>query len=251
MSESAGDQVHDATPTRQLQARRDGDVAKSFEFAAAIQMLGAITSAYLLFGQVGFWLRNWTSTSWSNAGSNISVNSAEITEQIQDVLFSSLGVLFPLMALLMFVGVGSHWIQTGPMFVAKRVAPDATRLASGSWRRNLFSVSGFAYLIVGIPKTVVAGVAVAASAYLHRNDFFALANYSPDAMVSKLFTLVITVVFHVAFAMLIVSLADWWLKTLSHRKRLRMTDQQLRDELRMQNGDPQVRARQRRMTPVD
>ena len=251
MSESVGDQIHDATPTRQLQARSDGDVAKSFEFAAAVQMLGAIASAYLLFGQVGLWLRNWTSSTWSNAGSNISVDSAEITEQIQNAMFSSLSVLLPLMALLMFVGIGSHWIQTGPMFIAKRVAPDPTRLASGNWRRHLFSISGFAYLIVGVPKTIVAGLALGASTYFHRNDFFALANYSPDAMTRKLFVLVITVVFHVALAMLAVSLADWWLKHLSHRKRLRMTDQQLRDELRMQNGDPQVRARQRRMTPVE
>jgi len=246
MTDSADEQIHDATPNRQLQARRDGDIAKSFELAAAIQMIGAITASYLLLGQVGHWLRIWTSTTWREAGTRIDVTSADITQQIQSMLFSTLSVLLPLMALLMFVGVGSHWIQTGPLFLPGRVAPDATRIASGNWRRHVFSISGIASLIIGIPKTLVAAIAVTSSVYIKRNEFLALSNYSIDVMVSAIFSLVLTVVLHVALAMLVVSMADYGLKRLSHRKRLRMTDQQLRDEMRMESGDPQVRDRQRR-----
>ena len=39
MSESEEDQIHVPTPTRREQARRDGDIPKSFELAAALQMI--------------------------------------------------------------------------------------------------------------------------------------------------------------------------------------------------------------------
>jgi flagellar biosynthetic protein FlhB len=65
-----------------------------------------------------------------------------------------------------------------------------------------------------------------------------------------LFSLILTVTFHVALALLLASAADYGLKFLGHQRRLRMTDQQLRDELRMQNGDPQTRNRQRQLQRV-
>lgn len=250
MSESTGDRVHVATPTRRQQARRDGDVAKSFEFAAAIQMIGAIAAAFLLLGNVGHWMRSWTAETWSKAGTKLSVESADFTDQIQSTMIGSIGVLVPLMVLLLLVAIASHWLQTGPMFLSGRVAPDPSRLASGSWKRHVFSLSSLAFVIVGIPKTLIAATALAASAWFHRNDFFALANYPVDTMVEQMFSLILTVTFHVAFVLLITSAADYWLKFVSHQRRIRMTDQQLRDELRMQNGDPQIHARHRRMNRV-
>ncbi len=247
MSDSAEDRIHAATPARQQQARRDGDVAKSLELAAAVQTLGAITAAYLFLGQVGNWIRAWTTETWSSAGSRLSVESGEFTVQIQDAITGSMTVLLPLMLLLFLVGVASHWLQTGPMFLAGRVAPDPARLASGDWRQHVFSLSSLAFVIVGIPKTLIAAVALGTSAWCHRNDFFALANFPVDAMIAKLTSLTLTVTFHVTLAMLVTSAADYWLKYISHQRRIRMTDQQLRDELRMQNGDPQIHARRRRM----
>jgi flagellar biosynthetic protein FlhB len=69
-------------------------------------------------------------------------------------------------------------------------------------------------------------------------------------MVTKMFSLILTVTFHVALALLVTSVADYWLKFIGHQRRIRMTDQQLRDELRMQNGDPQIHARRRRMNRI-
>lgn len=247
MSEPTGDQVHAATPARREQARRDGDVAKSFELAAAIQMIGAIAVAFFLLGKVGIWIRTWTIQSWSSAGTKLNIEAEDFTDQVQNAMLGGLGVLLPLMLLLLLVGVGSHWLQTGPMFLAGRVAPDPSRLASGSWRRQVFSLGSLAMIFVGIPKTLIACIAMSASAWVHRNEFFALAHYPIDVMAEKMFALIMTVTFQVAFALLVVSAADYWLKFVSHQRRIRMTDQQLRDELRMQNGDPQIHARRNQM----
>lgn len=250
MSEFSDDQIHVATPARRLEARREGDIPKSFELSAALQMIGALAAAYLLLGQVGRWMRSWTIETWTDAGSRLSVDSSDFTEQMQSTISSSFNVLLPIMVVLLLIGVASHWIQTGPLFLSSKISPTPSRLGPGNWKRQVFSLSSLAFLFVGIPKIVIAGFVLFTSVWFHRNEFFMLANYPTDAMVARLFSLILTVTFHVALALLITSAADYWLKFVSHQRRLKMTDQQLRDELRMQNGDPQTRARQRQLRRV-
>ena len=245
MSDSADDQIHEASATRIQQARSEGDIAKSFELAAALQMIGALLVCYLLLSNLGVWIQNWTSQVWSTAGSRISIETTELTSMLRNLTGMTFLALAPLMVLLLVIGVCSHWIQTGPVFLPQKAAPDLERLGPGNWRQKIFSLQGLAFLLVGIPKTVIAFGVLGASSWFHRNQFFELASYPADILVKQLFSLVLTIVLHVALALMFASLSDCWLRYLGHRRRLRMTDQQLRDELRMQNGDPQVRARQR------
>ncbi len=246
MSEDIDDQIHLATPARIQQAREEGDIPKSFELASAVQMIGALIVAYVLFGQLGAWLQSFTTETWSNAGSNLSVSADDFSAQLQGLSNGLFSVLAPIFLMLLIFGIGSHWLQTGPVFLPKKVSPDVTRLGMGNWRRQFFSIATWAHLVVGLPKTIIAFVILGISVWFHRNHFFVLSNYPFDMMISKMFSLIMTVTFHVALGLLIASAADYWLKHLGHQRRIRMSDQQLRDELRMQTGDPQVRARQRR-----
>jgi flagellar biosynthetic protein FlhB len=247
MSEDSEDQIHVATPARREEARRDGDIPKSFEMAAALQLIGALAAAYLLLGQVGQWLRSWTTETWSDAGSRLTLTSSEFSEQMQSTINASVSVLLPIMVVLFLIGIASHWLQTGPVFLSKKIVPTPSRLGPGNWKRQVFSLSSLAFLFVGIPKVAVAAAVLLTSSWFHRDEFFLLANSPADAMVAKMFSLILTIAFHVALALLVTSAADYWLKFASHQRQLRMTDQQLRDELRMQNGDPQTRVRQRQL----
>ena len=246
MSEFSDDQVHPATPARREQARRDGEFAKSHELAAAIQMLGAIGIAFLLFGQLGNWMQQMTTATWGQTRLQISLTSTEIGHQLSGLIFSSLSVIAPIGLMLIGVGILSHWCQTGPVFVTNKLAPDPNRIAPANWFRRLFSLSTLAFPLVGIPKSILAIVVMCSSCWLNRQSFFILANYPANEMVQRLFELVLTVSAHVAFALLLASIVDYGLKYLSFQKRLQMTDQQLRDELRMQNGNPQINAHRRR-----
>ncbi|MDG1873011.1 MAG: EscU/YscU/HrcU family type III secretion system export apparatus switch protein [Mariniblastus sp.] len=250
MSETSDDRIHAPTPARREQARRDGDIPKSFELAAAIHMIGAILASYFLLGNIGTWLCSWTTETWSQAGLQLTVEPKHVTSHIQNTIGGGLMVLLPFLALLMIFGFASHWLQTGPLFISKKIAPDLSRMGIKAWRQRLLSLEGLAFLFVGIPKTVIAFAVLCGSSWQQRNQFFGLASLPPESLVTNLFALVLTVVSHVAIALMVTSIADYGLRFLSQQKRLRMTDQELRDELRMQNGDPRVRARQRDLRRV-
>lgn len=247
MSESMEDRIHQATPSRRQQARQDGDVVKSHEMAAAVQMLGAIAITYYLLGNVSRWIRNWTTETWTLAPDKLSMSNQDFTEQIQLTILSAITHLAPLLGLLVIVGVISHWIQSGPLLLPGRVSIDPSRLASGTWK-NIFSVSGLFTIVTGVPKTILAGIAGGTSIWVQQDSFFQLASLPIDIMASKMLGLVLSVSLHVAITLLFASTFDFFMKFISHENRLKMTDQQLRDEMRMQNGDPQIHRRRQELS---
>jgi flagellar biosynthetic protein FlhB len=245
MSDFSGDQVHPASPARREQARRDGDYAKSHELSAAVQMIGAVVVAYLTFGPLAKWLRMWTTEIWTAPTALTKVTASDVSSQLSRLAFSSISVLLPIAALMFLVGVLSHWCQTGPVFLTKPLAPDATRLSPNRWFGRVFSLSTLAFPLIGLPKALLALVVMAVSCWFHREQFFALGSFPANVMAQQLFSLVLLVCSHVAITLLLASFLDFGLKYLGFQKKIRMTDQQLRDETRMQNGDPQISAQRR------
>ncbi len=245
MSEFSGDPVHPASPARREQARRDGDHAKSHELAAAVQMIGAIGVAYLTFGPLAGWLRLWTMKIWSPSAALTKMNASDVSSQLSSLVFSSLSVLVPIAALMFLVGVASHWCQTGPVFLTKPIAPDATRLAPGRWFGRIFSLSTLAFPLIGLPKSLLAVVVMVVSCWINRELFFGLGSYPAEMFAQQLFSIVLLVSSHVAITLFLASGLDFAMKYVSFQQRIRMTDQQLRDETRMQNGDPQISSQRR------
>ena len=245
MSESSGDQIHAASPARRERARREGDFAKSYELSAAVQMIGVLLVAYLLFGQIGNWMQSSTTQIWSNHETLTSAQPSDITGMVSRLIFSSLGVIVPLLVLFMLVGFASHWIQSGPTFLVNKAAPDPARLASTHWSKRLFSLGSLAFPFVGLPKTILAVVVAATSCWCSREQFFELGMYPADQMIQQMFYLVLQVCSHVAALLLLASTLDYGLKYLSFQKRIQMSDQELRDEVRSQNGDPHVAAQRK------
>ena len=244
MADSTGDRNHPATPARLQRAREEGDFAKSLELAAALQMLGAVLVAFICFGGIAVWLRNFTESWYSQAGINSS-EAVAVTGAMSTTLFNLTSAIAPALLLFMLFAIASHWIQSGPTFLPRKVAPDLSRVSPMGWARRLFSVRSMSTPFIGMPKTLIAMAVAIGACWTNSQQFFELAGYPADQMVVKLFGLVLMIAFYISLALLLTALLDFGVNWYSHQQKLRMTDQELRDELRMQNGDPHIQNRRR------
>lgn len=248
MSETpSSEQVHPASPYRREQAIRDGDGAKSFELSGAIQALAAIGVGFMLLGGLAQWIREWTIETWKAAAGDISFEHAATTQQLQDTAFSVSALMAPMLITMLFAGVLAHMSQTGVVFRANRVVPDLGRAGPQKWWRHVFSMRALSFPFVGLPKTIVAFVTAGVSFWMQKEGFFGLGNLPVEQIGPELFSRVLGVCFHVAVVLFALSLVDYALQRWSFERRIRMTDQQVRDETRMQNGDPQVMNQRRAM----
>ncbi len=241
MSEtSAGEQNHPASPYRREQAIRDGDTAKSFELSGAIQALAAVAVGFMLLGGLAQWLCNWTEETWKQAAGNICFEPTVATQELQGTAFSLSAVMAPILMTMFFAGILAHLTQTGIVFRANSVVPDLGRAGPQKWWRHVWSMNAISLPFVGLPKTLIAFVTAGVSFWLQKEAFFGLGNLPVEQIGPEMSSLVLGVCFHVAIVLFALSLVDYALQRWSFERRIRMTDQQVRDEARMQNGDPQV-----------
>ena len=247
MSISDQDRQHAATPQRMMKAREDGDVAHSHELATAIQMVAGVAALWFCAGAIGNRLTQITSSLWRK--STISVDRNAIVDSGSSLLLSVLQIVLPFLIFVFVVGSLAHLAQT--RFLVSRPKLRIRALFGKQWFENLCSFSTIAQFVMASPK-VLASLGVAAVViWVERNSFFNLGDMPVSLVPEAILDLTTHVGFSVALTLLACSVFDYIANWFSFQRRMKMTDHEIREELRGQTGDPQVaRICQQRMREI-
>ena len=162
---------------------------------------------------------------------------------MQTLLFDLAGVLLPFMAGIVLITVAANWIQTGPIWLPAKAVPDITNLGPGKWKQkfgllNLFGIGG-----LGLPKIAIGLAVMLVGTWYQRGALFALANMPAEDLVPRLFSIVALVSLQVAGTLAVLGVFDFGLQWMANRRRLQMSTQEIREELRSQGGDAVNRVR--------
>lgn len=236
-----------ATPARLKRAREEGDVAHSNELAIAIQMVAGVGALWFCAAAMGNGLHRTTVGLWS--ASAISATPDSIVQSSQSLVWSTVRLVLPFLISVFVIGTMAHMVQT--RFLVKRPEFSISNLSPMRWFGNIFSMSGFGQLIIAAPKALIAlGVGIAA-VWIQRDAIFILGGMPTNLFAGALLKVTATIGISVAVSLLVCSILDYGLQWLKFQQRTRMSDQELREEVRGQTGDPQIaRIRQTRMREI-
>lgn len=246
MAESAGEKSFDATPYRRQQAREKGQTPYSQDLGSAVLLLAGAGLLYLF------------STRFSEAMVRVTRRLlGEAIDPIADAstatatllgLGAEVSLAFaPVFGLLVLAAVATSIGQVGFLFVPSRVAPDPSRINPIKGLGRLFSSQGAARLGFGLFKVVIVA-AVSAMALVSRVPAIIEASRLDAAQFVALMTdAVFTTVFYVGLALLVLALADLAFQRWKHEQDLKMTAQEVKEEMKNQQGDPEVAARRKQV----
>ena len=164
--------------------------------------------------------------------------------QLQELLFNLAGVLLPFMAAIVLVTIAAHWIQTGPVWMPSKAIPATTNIGWGKWKQkfgllNLLGIGGLA-----LPKIIIGLAVMVFGVWAQRDALFSLANLSPEVLIWQLSGIVAFVCLQVAGTLVLLGVLDFGLQWASHRRRMRMSNQEIREEIRSQGGGAVDRVRE-------
>jgi len=163
-------------------------------------------------------------------------------------LLADVGLAMALpLALLVLVALGAGLVQNGLVFAPKSMEPKPEKISPLAGLKRMFSARSLAEFVKGLLKI---GIVAALGIVLVMPEFSRLdilptlpigqildeINY----LVLRLFTGIIAVLF-------VIAIADLVFQRYQHRKQLRMTRQEVREEHKQQEGDPHVKARLRQI----
>jgi flagellar biosynthetic protein FlhB len=246
MAEQFDEKSQDATPHRREEARREGQVAQSQDLGSAAILLGGMLVIMILGGAIVDFLANFTRRQLGGEGWDMSTGRLNGSfAQLKSLLFEVGGVLVPMLGAIMLVAVLAGLAQVGFLFVPKRLLPDISRISPLKGLKRLFSLTAVMRLIFGLFKIAVVTLVAFWSLYAKRNEIMGLAALELLPIGAFVMKTVLWTSIKIGAALFILALLDYMYQRWKQEQELKMSHQEVREEMKNMQGDPQVIARRR------
>jgi flagellar biosynthetic protein FlhB len=239
--------TEDPTEYKIRKAREEGRVAKSQELVGA---LGLLFPALMILALGGHILRTCAEMFRFFL---TRITQMELNNGIVAGVFFRYFVrlALPIAATAFVTAIISNMVQVGFLFSTKPITPDFSKIVprfGRYFKRTLFSGEALFNLGKSVVKIAIIG---AVAFLLIRGNFEKLANLQ-TAGVEQGFTFVASLAAQLliicAILILILSIPDIIFQRWQYKEQLKMTRQEVKEERKMYEGDPRVKARiQRRM----
>ncbi len=246
MAETSGDKTHQATPYRRRKAREEGQVAKSQDLASAIVLLGAIVSIMWL----GQGMARTVATLFERQLGTVpelAWDRDAFLAQASILLGLVARATLPYLGTLLLIAAGAHLGQAGWLFVPQKLAPEWSRISPWRGIVRVVSMSNAVRLVLGMAKVVAVGMAAAGSIYYQRNEIVGLGTLAFRQQCVQIVDVLLSTSLHAAVVLLLLAVLDYAYQRWKFEQDLRMTTQEMRDEYKMLQGDPQIAARRKQV----
>lgn len=246
MADDKGEKTEDPTPRRREEARQEGQIAKSQDLAAAVTLLGGMIALNVLGTDILKKLLNGLAFFFGH-GDRVMPTSDQFTELV--VMAGKLvsGIVLPIMAALVVLSIIVNLIQTGLLLTLKPLEPKLEKLDPISGAKRLVSLRSFVRLLMSIGKMViVAGVAYLTVSSQLKQIVYAM-GLDHWAIFGLAANLVFTLAVRLGLVLLILAILDYIYQRYRHEQDLKMTKEEVKEEMRRMEGDPVVKQRQRRV----
>ncbi|HEX3601578.1 MAG TPA: flagellar biosynthesis protein FlhB [Lacipirellulaceae bacterium] len=244
MADSAGEKSFDATPHRREEAREKGQVVFSQDLAsAAMLMLGAM----LLMMLGGALMQYCVQLLRHNLGDVADLRAAQenfVSEWVH-IGYTLAAVLLPILGMMMLGGVLSSVLQVGLLWTPDRIMPDISRINPASGLKRIFSVSGTARLGFGLVKVLLVSVVAFAVLWMRWGEVMRSTGLDTPQFAKFLVSITLSTVLWIGLLLVLLAILDYGLQRWKFEQDLRMTHQEVREEMRNVQGDPQIVARRR------
>lgn len=245
MAEDLGDKTEAPSGRRLEEARARGQIAKSQDLAGAIDLAGAAL-AIILFGAVlsrglaGVLRRALEDTLADATGATVSL-------LLRGVAIDAARAVLPILGLSLVIALAAHILQTGLNFTTTPLQLNFSRLNPITGLGRLFDRRQGVRTLTQIVKIIIAGAIGWAFMRQAAERVAGLPRLSLIGGAGVLGDMVLHLAIWLLALLLVLGAADYLFQRWQHLQDLRMTKEEVKDERRSMDGDPEVKARRLRL----
>ncbi|EGG93896.1 Flagellar biosynthesis protein FlhB [gamma proteobacterium IMCC1989] len=245
-SDSSQEKTEEATPKKAEKAKEDGQVPRSKEL---------ITTSVLLAGTIGLYLFGGI---LANSMVDIAkLNFAISREAIFDpaYMFSNLGqsfydaflALIPIFAVLLIAAIVGPIGLGGWLFSAKSMMPKMSRMNPGAGLKRMFSVTALIELAKALAKVVLIILLSLLLLKSLEGELMSLAYQDINASIMHSLEISMWSAIALSLVTIFIAIVDVPIQIWESAKKLKMTMQEVKDEMKDTDGKPEVKGRIRQL----
>jgi flagellar biosynthetic protein FlhB len=241
----AEEKEHPATPRRRQLARERGQVFSSQDLTSAVSILFAVLTLKYTMTFSTRVVAEKASQIWASKPTG-APTIGWASAAMKDVLIAWILAIFPVMAAALVFGAGTSMLQVGFMVRPQLLAPDLKRLNPIEGFKRIFSRRSLQALLKSLAKVLLIGLVVWNTVKSEWAQLSALMITDLTHSVSTVKQLVETMLLNSSVMLVAIGVADYVYQWWEHEKSLRMTLQEMKEEVKDTEGKPEVRQAIRR-----
>ncbi len=246
MAEQEGNQqerTERATPKRREEARKKGNVAKSIEVSTTAIILASLLFFYFGGSYMFNLMSHYSRVIFENIDW-VTLNSDNMQDYLQIAAIGFLKVSSPFIITIMVIGVTINYAQVGPLFTLEPLTPKFSKVNPlAGMKRVLFSRKALVELVKNILKIGIIGSIAYYSISGDVQDFIPLIDQTPLQIFAYASRETFALGVKIAIALIAMAVLDFMFQKFDYEGSIRMTKQEIKEEMKQLEGDPHVKAR--------
>ncbi len=245
-----GEKTEPATAKRLTDARNEGKVAKSREISSAVDLivLFLVLKVFMSFVSENFFgtfsvFYNKIPDVLDDSIGGITLHT--VSALLQETMIFMLKIMAPFLLIGLIVSLVFGIVQVGWKITGKPLQPNLSKFNPISGFKRMFSKDSLFELVKSIVKIVLITVVAYRCIKGNENVLFVLYDIPLMQAVILCGNIILNTGLKISLVYLIVGLADWVYQKVKFKNDMKMTKQEVKDEYKNTEGDPQIKGRQR------
>lgn len=243
-SDGGADKTEKATPKKKEDARKKGQVFQSREMSASLILIIMIVTIKVfgsaMYGQITYYMKK-TFTEYLTMKDAFDVSI--LAKLFIDGMLVLAKTVLPIFLVAVLAALIVGYAQVGILFTLETLKIQGNRINPLSGFKRIFSLRSVVELVKSIIKILI--VSWMAYSYLQSRVDEVVTLMSADLLNILYFICdaAFTVALRICFAMIILGLFDFIYQKFDYEKNLRMTKQEIKDEYKQTEGNPEIKSK--------
>lgn len=251
-----GEKTEPATSKKLNDIRKEGQVAKSKELITAVSLMSLFIILKIYLSKLGTGLIDVYTQVYNSISKVVddSYNGLPIRTAgsvMQQVIIDMIKLVIPILLVAIVIAILGNMLQQKWMVTAKPLQPKFSKISPISRFKRMFSVRQLVELIKSIAMISIIMIVVYNTVKSKMNILLTFYDVGLNTALSTIGSIIIDLGIKISAVFLIVGFADLFYQRIKFKNDNMMTKQEIKDEFKNTEGDPQVKGQiKRRMQEV-
>jgi flagellar biosynthetic protein FlhB len=244
--DTSQEKTEEATPKRLEKSREEGQIARSKELNTSAVLLAGTGGLIAFGGMISQSMERMMRFNFSFDRGLIVSDSLMIAYLSRSFYEVSQGLL-PLFLLLLVAAIVGPIGLGGWLLSGKAMMPKFSRLNPLEGIKRMFSARSLMELFKSMAKVAVVGTLAVLMIVYYQKQMFAISFESIDSALVHAASIIGWAALALAASTILIAIVDVPFQIWDHQKKLKMTMQEVKDEMKDSEGKPEVKGRIRQL----
>ncbi len=245
-SENGQERSEQPTPKRLDDARKKGQIARSRDFNT-MMIIAVSATALIMIGQsmvadISLLMNTYFQPTRTDIFDPIGV-----IRWFYSAIFDGLWVIVPFLALTLVIALLAPIMVGGWAFSSEALAPKLSKINPIKGLKRVFSAKGLMELVKAMAKFLLVAAVALLVIGTNVSDYLSLGSMPKEAALASAGELITWAFLFLTVALMVIAAIDVPFQIYEHKKQIKMTLQEVKDEMKDTEGKPEVKSKVRQL----